>query len=81
MDHLLYLCFCVVVRARISLSNTLMMSFLLYYLEMKLWVILSYGLAYFKVSTICKASPDSHFAFLHFFSMGMVLIPVPCTVS
>ena len=25
-----------------------------------------------------KASPDSHFAFLHFFSMGMVLIPVSC---
>ena len=51
MDHLLYLCFCVAVRARISLSNTLLMSFLLYYLEMKLWVILSYGLAYFKVLT------------------------------
>lgn len=30
---------------------------------------------------ICKASSDSHFAFLHFFSMGMVLIPVSCTVS
>ena len=28
-----------------------------------------------------KASPDSHFAFLHFFSMGMVLIPVSCTMS
>ena len=27
-------------------------------------------------TAICKASPDSHFAFLHFFSMGMVLIPV-----
>ena len=30
---------------------------------------------------ICKPSPDSHCAFLHFFSMGMVLIPVCCTVS
>jgi len=30
---------------------------------------------------ICKASPDSHFAFFHFFSMGMVLIPVSCTMS
>ena len=30
---------------------------------------------------ICKASPDSHFAFLHFFSMGMVLIPVSYTTS
>ena len=32
-------------------------------------------------TAICKASPDNHFAFLHFFSMGMVLIPVPCTMS
>ena len=26
-------------------------------------------------------APDSHFAFLHFFSIGMVLIPVSCTMS
>jgi len=32
-------------------------------------------------TAICKGSSDSHFAFLHFFSMGMVLIPVSCTVS
>ena len=32
-------------------------------------------------SAICKSSPDSHFAFLHFFSMGMVLIPVSCAMS
>ena len=32
-------------------------------------------------TAICKASPDSHFAFLHFFPMGMVLIPVSCTMS
>ena len=32
-------------------------------------------------TAICKASPDSHFAFLHFFFLGMVLIPVSCTVS
>ena len=32
-------------------------------------------------TAICKASPDSHFAFLHFFPLGMVLIPVSCTVS
>ena len=32
-------------------------------------------------TTICKASSDNHFAFLHFFSMGMVLIPVSCTMS
>src|SRR5574341_42098 len=32
-------------------------------------------------TAICKASPDSHFAFLLFFSMRMVLIPVSCTMS
>ena len=32
-------------------------------------------------SPICKASSDSHFAFLHFFSMEMVLVPVSCTMS
>ena len=32
-------------------------------------------------TAICKASSDSHFAFLHFFSMGTVLIPVSCTIS
>jgi len=32
-------------------------------------------------TAICKASSDSHFAFLHFFSMGMVLIPVFYTMS
>ena len=37
--------------------------------------------AYFLFTAICKASPGSHFAFLHFFSMGMVLIPVSCTMS
>ena len=32
-------------------------------------------------TAICKASPDSHFACLHFFSMLMVLIHVSCTMS
>ena len=30
---------------------------------------------------ICKASSDSHFAFLHFFFLGMVLPLVSCTMS
>ena len=37
--------------------------------------------AYLLFTAICKASPESHFAFLHFFSMGMVLIPVSYTMS
>ena len=32
-------------------------------------------------TAVCKASSDSHFAFLHFFSLWMVLIPVSCTMS
>ena len=32
-------------------------------------------------TAICKSSSDNHFAFLHFFSMGMVLIPVSCMMS
>ena len=30
---------------------------------------------------ICKASSDNHFTFLHFFFLGMVLIPVSCKMS
>ena len=37
--------------------------------------LLCFSLLFFS-QLFCKASPDSHFAFLHFFSMGMVLIPV-----
>ncbi|CAI9167989.1 unnamed protein product [Rangifer tarandus platyrhynchus] len=32
-------------------------------------------------TAICKASSDSHFAFLHFFFLGMVLITASCTMS
>ena len=32
-------------------------------------------------TAICKASSDSHFAFLHLFSMGMVLLQVSCAMS
>ena len=30
-------------------------------------------------TAVCKASSDSHFAFLHFFFLGMFLIPITCT--
>ena len=32
-------------------------------------------------TAICKASSDSHFAFLHFFFFRMVLLPISCTMS
>ena len=48
------------------------------------WVHLSFPplpFASLLFSAICKASSDSHFAFLHFFFLGMVLLPVSCTMS
>ena len=32
-------------------------------------------------TAICKVSSDNHFAFLHFFFLGMVLITASCTMS
>ena len=48
------------------------------------WVYLSFSplpMASLLFSTICKASSDSHFAFLHLFFLGVVLITAFCTVS
>ena len=48
------------------------------------WVYLSLSLlllASLLFTAISKAFSYSHFAFLHFFSVGMVLIPVSCTMS
>ena len=48
------------------------------------WEYLSFSPLFFAsllFKAICKTSSDNHFAFLHFFSMGMVLIPVSCTMS
>ena len=48
------------------------------------WVYLSFSPLLFTslLSTaICKASSDSHLTSLHFFFLGMVFIPVSCTMS
>ena len=48
------------------------------------WVYLSFAPLLFTsllFTAICKASSDSHFAFLHFFFLGMVLILVSYTTS
>ena len=34
-----------------------------------------------SIHNFCKASSDTHFAFLYFFFLGMVLIPASCTMS
>ena len=39
------------------------------------------ALASLLFSAICKASSDNHFAFLHFFFLGIVSITASCTVS
>ena len=47
------------------------------------WVYLSFfplPLASLLFSAICKAASDNHFAFLHFFFLGMVLITASCTM-
>ena len=48
------------------------------------WVYLSFSplpFTYLLFWAICKASSDNHFPFLHFFFLGMVLIPVSCKMS
>ena len=48
------------------------------------WVFLSFSPLLFTsllFTAVCKASSDSHFAFLHFFFFGMLLIPASYTMS
>ena len=40
----------------------------------------SFSFYFSLASAVCKASSDNHFAFLHFFFLGMVLIPACCTM-
>ena len=45
-------------------------------IQMSVSFLFSFAFASLLFTAICKASSDSHFGFLHFFSMGMVLIPI-----
>ena len=51
------------------------------WIQMGISFLFSFSLASFLVSAICKALSDNHFAFLHFFFLGMVLISASYTVS
>ena len=71
----------------ISLRWSLRKAFLLLFVILRnyafKWVYLSFSPLPFislPFSAICKASSDNHFAFLHFFFLGMVLITASCTV-
>ena len=50
-------------------------------IQMGISFLSSFAFGFSSFTSICKASPDSHFAFLHFFFLGRVLIPVSYTMS
>ena len=50
-------------------------------IQMGISSLFSFAFLSLRFTAIGKASSDSHFAFLHFFSMGMVLLPACSTVS
>ena len=50
-------------------------------IQMLISLLFSFDFCFSSFTAFCKASSDSQFAFLHFFPMGMVLIPVSCTMS
>ena len=50
-------------------------------IQMGISFLLSFTFHFSSFHSFCKASSDSHFAFWHLFFLGMVLIPVSCTVS
>ena len=56
-------------------------SSLEFYIQMGISFLFSFALAFLLFLAICKASSDNHFiTFLLFFFLGMVLIPVYCTM-
>ena len=50
-------------------------------IQMGISFLFSFAFCFSSSHNICKASSDNHFAFFHFFSMGMVLITVSYTMS
>ena len=49
------------------------------YIQMGMSFLFSFDFSFF--SAICKASSDNHFVVLHFFVLGLALIPASCTMS
>ena len=49
-------------------------------IPMDISLLFSFPFGFFFL-TICKASSDNHFAFFHFFFLGMLLITASCTMS
>ena len=66
-----------------SLRKALFILLAILWISAFRWIYLSFSLLSFTsllFSTICKASSDNHFAFLHFFFLGMVLITASYSV-
>ena len=84
----LYLVFPILLLSSISLHWSLWKAFLsllaILWNSTFRWVYLSFSpllIASLLFTAICKASSDSHFTFLHFFFLGIILIPVSGTMS
>ena len=46
------------------------------------WIYISFSpLPFASFLSNCELSSDNHFAFLHFFFLGMILFTAPCTMS
>ena len=50
-------------------------------IQMGISFLFSFAFHFSSFYSYFKASSDNHFAFLHLFFLGMVLIPVSCTIS
>ena len=50
-------------------------------IQMGISLLFSFAFCFSSFIAICKASSDSHFAFRHFFFLGMVLITASCRMS
>ena len=50
-------------------------------LQVGISFLFSFAFLFYSFLAVCKASSDIHFAFLHFFFLGMVLITDSCTMS
>ena len=71
--------FALIAREGFLISSCCSLEFCI---QMLIFFLFSFSLfTYLLFTAIYKTSPCSHFAFLHFFSMGMVLIPVSSTMS
>ena len=78
-QSIVYLCFFALVAEESFLISSC------YCLELCIQLFISFFFSFVFASrlfsAICKASSDNHFAFLHFFCLGMVLITASCTMS